>query len=86
MPRDNPQMMNLIAVVLGIIGIICLVYALYKKHETNWTERLYIWIISILIFTLSVIIGSGPWMIKNFGEIGATGLKSNPMSILNGSG
>ena len=86
MPRDNPGLMHTLSLILLGGGIIFLLIAFYKKHELHWTRRAYIWIVSSIIFTIAVGLGSLPWLAKNFSELGINSIKNNPMSLLNGSG
>lgn len=54
MPRDNMDLIHTVSILLCIMGTFSIVMALYKKHDLHWTNRIYTWIISSIVFTLAV--------------------------------
>jgi hypothetical protein len=83
MPRDNQSFVHALSLVLLGGGIISLIIGFYKKHDTHWTRRAYIWIVSSIIFTIAVGLGSLPWLAKNFNELGLNNVKNNPLTLIN---
>ena len=86
MPRENPEMLFQISLFLWIIGLISLLYSFYEKSRIEWSEKCSTLFLSSAIFTLGIILGCSPWLMKNIHEIGSSGFIKNPMQILWWSG
>ncbi len=86
MPRDNIGLMHTMSGILFGGGLIALCIALYEKHDVRWTRRASTWVTSTIIFIIAIGIGSGPWLVKNFSELGVSTFRANPLGVLNGSG
>lgn len=84
MPRDNTSLMHTVGFVLAILGILSISFGHFSKK--NISKEIIFWIKSSVIFLFAVAIGCLPWLAKNSFELGTSGLKGNPMSMLNGSG
>ncbi len=83
MPKDNPELINSVSLILVILGIIFLWYSLWSSKKEGITIKLfYSWGISSLIFLIWVLIGTSPWLVKNAWELNMESFKQNPVSIL----
>jgi hypothetical protein len=96
MPKDNPGLLTGASLILGGIGIACILISLsrHNKHrnhnnsqdsKTPWA-LFTSWIISSLVFLVGISVGISPWLVKNIHEIGLSHLRETSiMTLLNGS-
>lgn len=78
-PKSNPWMIQTIVIAFFVLGLLSIFSGLLKKNTSYSIKN---WVISCLIFLISIGVGVSPWIIKNVAET----KKVSMSAILAGSG